>query len=380
MVARPLRPAPLLPALLLVLPLASAGAAEAQQLELKRDVPYVAWTGCPIASPSSSNGGNPDEAARLAGEATRAALLGNEEEAHRSLLRAAVLDPSSAELAYRLAMSSEQLGRPREALAEYCRFLALDSDSRDAAEVRSRLPLLIESMGPAVSAAAADAYRRGIVHFDAGRYADADIAFTQALRSQPGWSDGHYNRALARFAGGRSAAALDDLREYLELSPGALDFRQVLDVVIAYGGRPSRGATPGLAFASGLVVPGLGHFATGRSGRGALIFGSAAGVLAAALSVERVRIVCRSPLDEGVCPAEDVLEQRTERPYVGAGILGAAAIGILGAFDAYRGARVREPAAASAGDARARRGARLLPPAPGAGHEGVQLEVLRIRF
>jgi tetratricopeptide (TPR) repeat protein len=372
------RPAFLLSTLALLV--FGAGEAVAQQLTLKREVPPVAWSGCPpledTAQPTSEERA---EAARLATEATQAALLGDDDEAHRLLEQAVSLDPTSSELAYRLALTLEQRQRPREAVAAYCRYVQLDAAAPDATEVLDRLPELMASAGFSVPAAAADAFVRGVAAFDAGRLDEADVAFAQAWRSETAWGTPLYNRAVVRFAAGRSTAAVEDLRQYLELSPGAEDFHQVLDIIVSFHEGLQPRYSVGGAFVTGLLVPGLGHFTTGRPVVGALVLGSAGGALAAGFGVRRVEIACASPVQDGECPPDQVLGRSTERPYQMAGIAAAAAIGFLGALDAARGASRRN-------DVRrdlprpVTRGASLDAPAIRSVPDGVRLDFVRIRF
>lgn len=96
---------------------------------------------------------------------------------------------------------------------------------------------------------------------------------------------------------------------------------------------------PGQALAMGLVVPGLGQIYTGRPLFGVLSLFAAGGAAAAGILVEKVSVDCRVQPVNGVCPPADVLEERTERPYLAAGIAGAAAVTLLGALDAFIAAR-----------------------------------------
>jgi tetratricopeptide (TPR) repeat protein len=363
-------------AILLLLP---AGA-RAQQLALQRDVPPLAWAGCPATALADVVAETDRaEAARLAAEATQAALLGDDAAAQRLLALAVARDPASPDLAFRLALAFEQLDRPGDAVREYCRYVALDPTAVDAAEVLDRIPQLHAARGLTVAAPAADAFVRGIAAYDAGRFAEAETAFGAAWNADREWGAPLFNRAVTRLAEARVAPALDDLRRYLELSPRAPDFQQVLDLVVALSDVPDP-ARPGRVLASGLLIPGLGQFTTGRWTAGGVVFGSAAVALAVGIGVRRVEVACATPVENGSCPADQVLHRRATRPYQTAGVATAVAIGVLGALDAYRGAQ-RSSAAADI-DARVsrERGASIAPPAAVPTSTGVRLDLIRLRF
>lgn len=137
--------------------------------------------------------------------------------------------------------------------------------------------------------------------------------------------------------------------------------------------RPARRYSPGQAMVLGLVVPGMGEIYAGRTVRGLLVLGAAAGAAATGLLVERVAIDCLIVPVDDFCPADQIANERTERPYRTAGFGAAAAITLLGAIDAYFGARSQNERAAGAG-------ARLEVPALRLGLADVRLELLRLRF
>jgi tetratricopeptide (TPR) repeat protein len=314
----------------------------AQELPLKRDVPAVAWTGCPDA-PAIPDVGPAQrlEAERLAAEATQASILGNGRDAADLLARAADMDPRSASILHRLARAEDDLGRTDSALAAYCRYLAIASESPDAEDVRARIDALARPAGFAVAAAAVDAFRSGLAHYDAAGMEAAETSFSWAADAAPGWADPIYNRGLVRLALDRREEAADDLRRYLEINPASADFNRVLDVLGTLRGVTPVPYSPASALAAGLLMPGLGHFTTDRAGTGLAFLGAAASAVAAGFAIQRVKVRCLAPPEDGVCPPDDVLRQDTERPYLVPGIAAAVAIGIWGAIDAYRGAQHR---------------------------------------
>lgn len=365
-------------ALLLLLATLYARPASAQQLALKRAAPRIAWSGCaPAASPPTVPAARRREAEALAESATQSAILGNNTAAAELLANAAQLDPASEAIAYRLARTLEELGRRDEALTGYCRFLALAPDDADAADARERITVLADRGGAAVPADAAHEFQVGITHYDAGRLAAAEAAFGRALEAAPRWGDAVYNRGVARLAQARRSAGIADLRRYLEMSPGAPDLGAIVDVVALYGGAEAAPYNPSLVLASGLLVPGLGHFTTGRPATGALVLGVAAAGLAAGLLIEETDVVCLSPPVNGNCPSDQVLRRDVSRPYLVPGIAVATSAAILGAIDAFRGARRRNAEAAAA----LRVGsASVHAPAIRLGWNGARLDLLRIRF
>jgi tetratricopeptide (TPR) repeat protein len=136
---------------------------------------------------------------------------------------------------------------------------------------------------------------------------------------------------------------------------------------------------PGQALAMGLVVPGLGQFYTRRPVRGVLALGIASAALAAGLMSERLEVDCRSvPIDD-TCPAADILDERTTRPYLAPAIAVVAGVALVSAIDAFMAAR-RTNAEQGVLGTSAGQGLRILVPAIGLGSDGVEARLLRLRF
>jgi tetratricopeptide (TPR) repeat protein len=328
-------------------------ATAAQRATPIRDTPPAAWSGCPAPAPAPdpTPADRRQEAERLAGEATQASILGDAAAALELLQRAATLDPASAGIAYRLARTLEQLGRRDDAIAGYCRYLALADDAPDAPDVRTRLAELAGSGDRAVPTQALQAFALGLAHYDGDRLPEAEIAFGSALRLAPLWTAPVYNRGLVRLARGRQDAAAEDFRAFLAMNPGEPQFSTALELLAAaqQGTVPAATArpyNPGSALAAGLLVPGLGHFTTGRTGTGVVVLGTAVGALTTGLLIRRTEVDCLSPPTQGRCPPGDVQRERVARPLLlpAAGVAAAAAV--VGAVDAWRGARSRNERAA----------------------------------
>jgi tetratricopeptide (TPR) repeat protein len=137
---------------------------------------------------------------------------------------------------------------------------------------------------------------------------------------------------------------------------------------------------PGQALAMGLVVPGLGQFYTGRPVRGVLALGVASGALAAGMLTERLEVDCRSVPVNNSCPAADVLDERTRRPYLAPAIAVAAGVALISAIDAFVTARNANARAATTLDPAGGDGPRLLLPSVTVEPDAIRAHLLRLRF
>jgi tetratricopeptide (TPR) repeat protein len=263
----------------------------------------ASWAGCPAPDerPGDVTAAGRREGERLAEAATRAALIGDKTAALGLLTRAAALDPASRSTAYQLARILDELDRPKEALAAYCRYLALAPDAPEADEVRERTRVL---------------------------------------------------------------GSASEIAQPAATTPSAqFDAQAVL--------------------VSGLLVPGLGHFRTGRPGMGVLVLGVASGALATGVFKTRPHTYCLEPPVSGECPPNQIDSQQETRPYLWPAVAVAVGTSVLGAIDAYRGANARN--ARSGGASRVRpdgqpRGASLALPGVNLGMHHLQLDLVRVRF
>jgi tetratricopeptide (TPR) repeat protein len=327
--------------------LASATAAPAQTLN--RELPAPRPGGCPPQvgePPRETDTAARQQAARLVAEARNASVLGDDDAALGLLGRAAELDPAAENIAFLLARTLEQVGDAEGALREYCRYLQLTPGARDAAEVRERVAQIAPPVySGGVSEAAVTRFGQALSLYDENRLQEAEEAFTAVLDETPDWPAAHFNRALVRLELQRPNPALTDLERYLELAPLGPDRTAALDLVNRLRDLPPV-AHPGTAFAAGLL-PGGGHFYTGRPAAGMLVLAAAGGAVAFGLSYEVVHVECRSIPVNNVCPPEDVGREWTERPYMGPAAAVAMAATLIGAWDAYRGVRRQNEAAAA---------------------------------
>jgi tetratricopeptide (TPR) repeat protein len=321
---------------------AVVGDSAAQDLPLKREMSPVTTPGvCPTlgARPGAPDGAEADEAARLTDEASRAAILGDQTEARELLEEAARLHPGSGSISFQLARTLTGLEEESEALYWLCRSLAWEPDGVDAEAARSLMAELLPASSAPVSRAALDAFREGISAYDDDRFEEAVREFSRALVENPDWASAHYNRGVSSLRAGRTGAALSDLEDYLALAPPQAQDRARVEARVEELALAGPQYSASTAFLSGLVVPGMGQFYTGRPGLGSLILAGAGGAAAAGFFYREVEVECRAVPVNGECPPGEVAGEEERRPYLAAGLGGAAALTVLGAVHAWRSAR-----------------------------------------
>lgn len=330
-------------------------AAIAQDLPFQRDYPGSTRYECrafdpPAVASAEARG----QAAQLASSAAQAVLLGDLERASAMLERATELDPASADLAHRRARVLEDLGQPDAARDEYCRSLSLLDSGDTAEDARARLEALVESEAESVPSQAVAAFEMGLEAGDAGALEEALDAFQVAETEGGDWAAATYNRGVVLERLGRPAEAAQALSSYLQLRPDAPDALAVSRRIgqlqsLALSGGPS----PGTALTLGILMPGLGHFYSGRPGSGVAVLALAGGAVAAGFLIKEVDIRCLTP-QQGACPPDQVVSRTTSRPYLTASLAAAAAVGLAGAIEAFVDARGRRGSGAtfaqSAGD------------------------------
>jgi tetratricopeptide (TPR) repeat protein len=352
--------------------------------DLKREIPAPRPGGCPVQETVTSREADPEErqqAARLVAAGRNAAVLGDHESSRDLLGRAARLDPTSENIAFLLARSLEEMGELDAAAREYCRYLELAPTAPDAREIEDRVSQLVPPTYPgAYTEGAAAWFGIGLDLYDQERRPEAEEAFTAALREVPDWAAAHFNRALIRMEQGRAQEALADLEAYLRLAPEAPD----RDAVLGMTGRLRQAPPayrPSVALAAGLL-PGAGHFYTGRPVTGLLVLASAGGAVLFGMNYELLQIQCRSIPVNGVCPPEDVDQEWTERPFLAPAVGVAVAATLIGAWDAYRGAHRRNEAfrLRVGGDSAAGSDFSILPPSIALAGERVVVHWARVRF
>jgi TM2 domain-containing membrane protein YozV len=290
----------------------------AQELPFKRAVPEVAPGPCvPVPLSSVASDEEVRQALELASTASQALILGERERARDLLARATELDPRSADLAYRYARVLEDLGQRGEAVAAFCRSLALDDTGPDAEDARGRLSALAGPAAEPLPEGAVTAFRRGLELADAGLFEPAAISFGEATALAPDWAAAHYNRGAVLARLGQSEASARALRRYLDLESDPDDALAVSERIgrlqgASAGSLPSPGAALGLG-----IMPGLGQIYTGRPGLGLSVLALSGGLVAASAWAE-----------EG-----------DDRTFVTPGLYVAGGVALVGALDAYFHAR-----------------------------------------
>lgn len=312
-----------------------------QTLRLKREIPGEDAFSCPPL------GTLPDvapeertEAGRLGSNADQALILGDLERARDLLARAQTVDPSSAELTYRYARVLEDLGSVEEAIRQYCRVLALPSQTEGVEDARERLQALLDRETETIPAQAVAAFREGLREADAGDPGGARDAFSRSWEAAPTWAAPVFNRGVIRARSGRVEAAARDLERYLELSPEAEDALLVSQRVGELRNLASL-PKPSGALTLGLLLPGAGQFYSGRAWQGVGVLGLAAGAAAAGFLVERVRVECVGGGSGGECPPDRIAGRSTDQPYLTHGLVAAGGVALVGAVEAFFRARGR---------------------------------------
>ena len=295
---------------------------------LKRGPPVVAArpTCAPVAAARAGTPAQQRQAREMAQRAQQSAILGDRTAARDQLRHASVLDPTNSNLAYQLARAHDALGANDAATAEYCRFLALAPSAPESGEVRDRVAALTVNTQSTVSEKVMVPFRAGITAYEAGRYAQAETAFTSAIALQPDWADAYYDRALANAARGRREQAVADLQRYLRLRPEAEDRAAVIARINGLRGGP---LSPTAALGLGLVIPGAGQMYTGRKVFGVLTLAAAGGALAYAVKPDPVtKEFVVNPTDPFGNPLPPFIDRRTEtgRPHL---VPGLAALGVI---------------------------------------------------
>jgi hypothetical protein len=170
----------------------------------------------------------------------------------------------------------------------------------------------------------------------------AVASFTVAIDAAPDWSPPIFNRAVVLERLGRIPESLADYRRYLELTPNEID-PVVASVTERIGMLEGLVAlptpSPGAALALG-IVPGMGHYYTGRPLGGTVVLAIAGAALAAGALYKEVTVYCLTPTN-GSCPPGQDTGETSERPYLTAALVTAGAVGLAGAIEAFVRARGR---------------------------------------
>lgn len=213
-----------------------------------------------------------------------ASLQGDHAAARDAFAQAAKRSPGNAQLAYYLGREHEFLASHTDAVKEYCRYLQLSPNARDADEVRGRIVRLVPASQLAQVDEARANFSSGVALLERKQFIAADSMFGSIAAKLPNTPEVYYNRGLSRAARGERALAMEDFQKYLDLSGNPSD-RSSINSAIAQ--MQDRVYGSGQALASGLVLPGLGQMSTGRPLPGLAVMGTVAGLLVWGLAEEQ---------------------------------------------------------------------------------------------
>ncbi|MGD2123526.1 MAG: tetratricopeptide repeat protein [Gemmatimonadota bacterium] len=354
---------------------------QAQQLSLKRDLPGTDSIACPEVDPGQEPSDEErEEAIRLGSFADQETILGDYERARDLLARAAELDPTSAELAYRYGRVLESLEETELAIEQFCRALGLGSREQGIGDARPRLEALARAREPLLPEGARSEFLNGLLQADLGDFEGAVESFGNAIDLAPDWGHPVYNRGVIRIRLGDAEGAVEDLQAYLALRPDAEDAILVSQRIGQLQIVPTRGVSAGTAFGLGLVLPGGGQFYSGRALGGLGVLALAGGAAAAGLLIEEVEIRCVGSASSSNCPPERIISESTTKPYKTYGLAAAGAVAFLGALEAFLKARGpsggenEEPTGVEIGSAR------ILFPRVSTFGPQVQINLVRVTF
>ena len=373
-----------LPALIAVLtPLSTP--LSGQQLPLQRSYPGPGPFECPaLVAPVTPTEDEEVRARQLASDAIESSILGDLEGARTLLAEATAADGTSAELAYRHARALEDVGLLDPAILEYCRALSLGSGQTDIQDSRARLDALYDVIRERLSDRALEAFVLGLSRADVGLHVEAVESFSVAIEESPQWAAAVYNRAVVLEAMGQFRESLADYRRYLELTPSEVDADVVgvserIGMIEGELTRPT--ANPASTLALGVLFPGMGQYYAGRGRAGTVVLAAAAGVVVTGFLLKEVTVRCFVPVNDGEdCPAGQVHDETTRRPYLwpAMGLTGAVMIGsAIEAWVRARRARADQP---EGGEPTAAGPFRMDGPSIEARGGRVDLTLLQLRF
>ena len=369
------------PWVLFLLILGWTGSLDAQELTLKRALPGGDGFSCPSFEPSASPDGEERiEAGRLGSNADQALILGEVERARDLMARATELDPTSSELAYRYARVLEELSAWSEAIDQFCRSVALGSESEEIGDAPTRIQAILEMERAQIPEVAIERFQAGVSQADRGELDSALQSFGSAWESAPSWADAVYNRGIVQARLGRVEAAAADLEAYLALRPGAEDailVSQRIGQLRSLTDLPS----PSAALTLGLLFPGAGQFYSRRAWGGLTVLTLAAGAAAAGFLIEEVSVLCVGSVGGGEeCPPDRVIGEEVDTPYLVHGLVAAGAVTVLGAVESFIRARQRGRREVGALVAMELGSANLLAPSLSAQGPRIHLNLVRVTF
>jgi tetratricopeptide (TPR) repeat protein len=316
------------------LPIRPAGAQDGttvKPLPPKRSLAGTTQSPCPpfrrpVAPPPEQQA----ESRRLAQQGYEAALGGDHTQARELLRRAAQLDVTSEQIAYRLGREHEEVEAPSDAVREYCRFLSLAPQAPDAADVRERIARLSPQRSLSESDVTAAQFGVGVGFYERGRLYEAQTAFAAVLAENPEAAPAYFNRGLVHASLGEPKLAIADLERYLRLQPQAPDRPAVERLLVTLRRQL---LSPPTALGWGLAVPGGGQLYTNRRWIAGAV---GATFLGATLFAIRPKTERHSTTDTNTFGVPYTSTRKSQSyPNLGLGLGVAAAAAIGGAVEAY---------------------------------------------
>lgn len=364
--------------------LACSAELQGQEVPLQRDYPGDGPYVCPQpVAPVAPEADQRARAGQLASDALQAQILGDMEGARELWQRATQADPESPAAAYGHARVLEDLDLYEEAILEYCRSNSLDAEASGIEDGRQRLDALYDIIRERISATARQAFIFGLDEADQALLENAHASFSLAMEEAPEWPSPVFNRAVVLERLGRVQESLADYRRYLQMMPNDIDpVAALVSERIGTLEALAASATPSPVGALALgVLPGMGHYYTGRPLGGTLVLGLAGGAIAGGLLVKTVTIECvNAPPPGQDCAPTDVHDKITERPYLLPGLGVAAAVTIIGAVDALLKARRRRGEVQALTGELTASGPRLRPPSVSTRGAKVDFNLFRVTF
>ena len=306
-----------------------------QPLAPKRSLGGTTQSACPrFPTPVAPTPDQQAQSRRLAQQGYEAALVGDHTQARDLLRRAAQLDLTSAQIAYRLGREHEEVEAPSDAVREYCRYLSLAPQASDGADLRERIARLSPQQSLSASDVTAAQFGAGVGFYERGRLYEAQTAFGAVLADNPQAAAAYFNRGLVRASLGEPKLAILDLERYLRLQPQAPD-RPAVERLLATLRRQLLNPTTALGW--GLALPGGGQVYTKRRWIGGAVSAVTLGAALWAIHAKTERTLLPDTNALGT-PYTSVRERRTY-PHLGAGLGVAAGAALAGAAEAYLYAR-----------------------------------------
>lgn len=250
------------------------------QLAPKRTLAATTPQGCAALVKPVAPGGAVSDAdtvtRRLISNGQEASLQGEHAAARDAFANAAKRSPNNADLAYYLGRAHEQLSATTDAVKEYCRYLQLKPNARDADEVQGRIVRLTPQSQLARADEARANFSSGVALLERRQYIAADSMFGSIAAQLPNTPELYYNRALSRAARGERALAIEDFQKYFDLAGNPPD-RAAINTAVARMQDRVFGTSEALG--SGLLLPGMGQMSTGRPFLGVAVLGAVAGAI-----------------------------------------------------------------------------------------------------